>query len=145
MFYLLLLNGLSQKNQRHNITEDTWRQVLAFSRCVHEDLEGYDPEGIISLFPYLTWFHCVQVLKHVLGGSWLGFDVFWVVWYCVVDFYVAYLFFGLVLLCYPCYALFLQLQILFSSYFSALVKIWICIQKDLLALRHDLIVFFIDH
>ncbi|KNA07953.1 hypothetical protein SOVF_166730 [Spinacia oleracea] len=34
-----------EKNQRHNITEDTWRQVLAFSRCVHEDLEGYDPEG----------------------------------------------------------------------------------------------------
>ncbi|XP_052196995.1 defective in cullin neddylation protein AAR3 isoform X2 [Diospyros lotus] len=33
------------KNQRHNISEDTWRQVLAFSRCVHENLEGYDPEG----------------------------------------------------------------------------------------------------
>ncbi|CAI9752712.1 unnamed protein product [Fraxinus pennsylvanica] len=32
-------------NQRHNISEDTWRQVLAFSRCVHENLEGYDPEG----------------------------------------------------------------------------------------------------
>ncbi|XP_057463434.1 defective in cullin neddylation protein AAR3-like [Actinidia eriantha] len=34
-----------EKNQRHNISEDTWRQVLAFSRCVHENLEGYDPEG----------------------------------------------------------------------------------------------------
>lgn len=34
-----------QENQRHNISEDTWRQVLAFSRSVHEDLEGYDPEG----------------------------------------------------------------------------------------------------
>ncbi|CAK9142506.1 unnamed protein product [Ilex paraguariensis] len=34
-----------EKNQRHNISEDTWRQVLAFSRCVHETLEGYDPEG----------------------------------------------------------------------------------------------------
>ncbi|XP_038678602.1 uncharacterized protein LOC119980027 isoform X2 [Tripterygium wilfordii] len=33
------------KNQRHNISEDTWQQVLAFSRCVHENLEGYDPEG----------------------------------------------------------------------------------------------------
>ncbi|KAK2994624.1 hypothetical protein RJ640_025678, partial [Escallonia rubra] len=33
------------ENQRHNISEDTWRQVLAFSRCVHENLEGYDPEG----------------------------------------------------------------------------------------------------
>ncbi|KAJ8434473.1 hypothetical protein Cgig2_006279 [Carnegiea gigantea] len=33
-----------EKNQRYNISEDTWRQVLAFSRCVHEDLEGYDPE-----------------------------------------------------------------------------------------------------
>ncbi|CAL5325050.1 hypothetical protein CsSME_00004218 [Camellia sinensis var. sinensis] len=34
-----------EKNQRHNISEDTWKQVLAFSRCVHENLEGYDPEG----------------------------------------------------------------------------------------------------
>ncbi|KAL2898483.1 DCN1-like protein [Bienertia sinuspersici] len=34
-----------EKNQQYNISEDTWRQVLAFSRCVHEDLEGYDPEG----------------------------------------------------------------------------------------------------
>ncbi|KAL5739070.1 hypothetical protein ACOSQ2_028250 [Xanthoceras sorbifolium] len=34
-----------EKNQRHNINEDTWQQVLAFSRCVHENLEGYDPEG----------------------------------------------------------------------------------------------------
>lgn len=34
-----------EKNQRHNISEDVWRQVLAFSRCVHENLEGYDPEG----------------------------------------------------------------------------------------------------
>ncbi|KAL8471605.1 hypothetical protein ACS0TY_029016 [Phlomoides rotata] len=34
-----------EKNQRYNISEDTWRQVLAFSRCVHENLEGYDPEA----------------------------------------------------------------------------------------------------
>ncbi|KAF5792042.1 putative defective-in-cullin neddylation protein [Helianthus annuus] len=34
-----------ENNQRHNISEDTWSQVLAFSRCVHENLEGYDPEG----------------------------------------------------------------------------------------------------
>ncbi|KAK8716180.1 hypothetical protein V6N13_043498 [Hibiscus sabdariffa] len=34
-----------EKNQRHNISEDTWHQVLAFSRCVHENLGGYDPEG----------------------------------------------------------------------------------------------------
>ncbi|XP_024524614.1 uncharacterized protein LOC9654372 [Selaginella moellendorffii] len=27
------------------ITEDTWRQVLEFSRVVHEDLSNYDPEG----------------------------------------------------------------------------------------------------
>ncbi|XP_048627523.1 defective in cullin neddylation protein AAR3 isoform X1 [Brassica napus] len=33
------------KNQRHNITEDTWQQVLVFSRCVHENLEGYDSQG----------------------------------------------------------------------------------------------------
>ncbi|GAV58084.1 Cullin_binding domain-containing protein [Cephalotus follicularis] len=34
-----------EENQRHNISEDTWQQVLAFSRCVHGNLEGYDPEG----------------------------------------------------------------------------------------------------
>jgi DCN1-like protein 1/2 len=34
-----------EKNHRHNISEDTWKQVLAFTRCVHEDLEGYDPSG----------------------------------------------------------------------------------------------------
>ncbi|KAK6913274.1 Potentiating neddylation domain [Dillenia turbinata] len=34
-----------EKNQRYNISEDTWRQVLAFSRSVHEDLKGYDSEG----------------------------------------------------------------------------------------------------
>ncbi|KAJ7516619.1 hypothetical protein O6H91_22G064600 [Diphasiastrum complanatum] len=34
-----------QANQRHAISEDTWRQVLDFSRVVHEDLSNYDPEG----------------------------------------------------------------------------------------------------
>ncbi|MCL7048189.1 hypothetical protein MKW94_021653 [Papaver nudicaule] len=34
-----------EKHQRHNISEDTWYQILAFSRCVHEDLEGYDCKG----------------------------------------------------------------------------------------------------
>ncbi|KAJ4888188.1 Aa_trans domain-containing protein [Raphanus sativus] len=34
-----------EKNQRHNITEDTWQQVLVFSRCVHENLQGYDSQG----------------------------------------------------------------------------------------------------
>ncbi|CAL5071618.1 unnamed protein product [Urochloa decumbens] len=34
-----------EKYQRHNISEDTWQQLLAFSRCVNEDLEGYDPRG----------------------------------------------------------------------------------------------------
>ncbi|XP_002967683.2 DCN1-like protein [Selaginella moellendorffii] len=32
-------------HHRHAITEDTWRQVLEFSRVVHEDLSNYDPEG----------------------------------------------------------------------------------------------------
>lgn len=44
------LSKFSQKNQRHNISEDTWRQVLAFSRCVHENLEGYDPEGMLLAY-----------------------------------------------------------------------------------------------
>ncbi|KAJ1699546.1 hypothetical protein LUZ63_008058 [Rhynchospora breviuscula] len=34
-----------QKHQKHNISEDTWQQLLAFSRCVREDLGGYDPKG----------------------------------------------------------------------------------------------------
>ncbi|OVA08989.1 Potentiating neddylation domain [Macleaya cordata] len=34
-----------EKHQRHNISEDTWHQVLGFSRCVNEDLEGYDSKG----------------------------------------------------------------------------------------------------
>ncbi|KAL6657545.1 hypothetical protein ACP70R_005325 [Stipagrostis hirtigluma subsp. patula] len=34
-----------EKYQRHNISEDTWQQLLAFCRCVNEDLEGYDPRG----------------------------------------------------------------------------------------------------
>ncbi|KAK4805012.1 hypothetical protein SAY86_004829 [Trapa natans] len=34
-----------ERNQRYNISEDTWQQVLAFSQSVHENLEGYDPEG----------------------------------------------------------------------------------------------------
>nr|XP_007139520.1 hypothetical protein PHAVU_008G036700g [Phaseolus vulgaris]ESW11514.1 hypothetical protein PHAVU_008G036700g [Phaseolus vulgaris] len=34
-----------QKNQRYNISEDSWQQVLAFSWCSRENLEAYDPEG----------------------------------------------------------------------------------------------------
>ncbi|CAF1920461.1 unnamed protein product [Brassica napus] len=42
-----------EKNQRHNITEDnTWQQVLAFSGCVHENLEGYDSEGTKSILDF---------------------------------------------------------------------------------------------
>ncbi|XP_047319777.1 defective in cullin neddylation protein AAR3-like isoform X2 [Impatiens glandulifera] len=40
-----LLNQWCDFVEGHNISEDTWTQVLAFSRCVHEDLEGYDPQG----------------------------------------------------------------------------------------------------
>nr|XP_043618474.1 defective in cullin neddylation protein AAR3-like isoform X1 [Erigeron canadensis] len=34
-----------ENNQRHNISEDTWSQVLTFSCRVQENLEGYDPKG----------------------------------------------------------------------------------------------------
>ncbi|CAK9874319.1 unnamed protein product [Sphagnum jensenii] len=34
-----------QVHQQHAISEDTWRQVLEFSRNVHEDLSNYDREG----------------------------------------------------------------------------------------------------
>ncbi|WVZ05328.1 hypothetical protein V8G54_018674 [Vigna mungo] len=39
------LSGLDLKNQRYNISEDTWQQVLAFSWCTRENLDAYDPEG----------------------------------------------------------------------------------------------------
>ncbi|XP_057864423.2 defective in cullin neddylation protein AAR3 isoform X1 [Cryptomeria japonica] len=34
-----------QKNQRHSISEDTWRGLLDFTRSVPENLEGYDIEA----------------------------------------------------------------------------------------------------
>ncbi|KAL5167349.1 DCN1-like protein 2 [Glycine soja] len=34
-----------EKNQRYNIYEDTWQQVLAFSGFTHDSLDAYDPEG----------------------------------------------------------------------------------------------------
>ncbi|XP_057436005.1 defective in cullin neddylation protein AAR3 [Lotus japonicus] len=34
-----------EKNQRYNISEDTWQQVLAFTWCTRDNLEAYDPEG----------------------------------------------------------------------------------------------------
>ncbi|KAK1267654.1 hypothetical protein QJS04_geneDACA000588 [Acorus gramineus] len=34
-----------QNHCRHSISEDTWDQFLVFSCCVHEDLEGHDPNG----------------------------------------------------------------------------------------------------
>ncbi|XP_019420278.1 PREDICTED: uncharacterized protein LOC109330511 isoform X2 [Lupinus angustifolius] len=34
-----------EKNQRYNISEDTWQQVLAFSWYTRDSLEGYDREG----------------------------------------------------------------------------------------------------
>ncbi|KAH9326443.1 hypothetical protein KI387_006621, partial [Taxus chinensis] len=40
-----------QKNQRHSISEDTWRRLLDFSRSVPENLEGYDIEA--SSWPLL--------------------------------------------------------------------------------------------
>ncbi|KAL8514712.1 hypothetical protein ACS0TY_013695 [Phlomoides rotata] len=36
---------LFRKIKDINISEDPWRQVFASSRCVHENLKGYDPEG----------------------------------------------------------------------------------------------------
>lgn len=52
---------LSQKYQRHNISEDTWQQLLAFSRCVNEDLEGYDPRGTNSFYMIILWFSPFQL------------------------------------------------------------------------------------
>ncbi|XP_004491813.1 defective in cullin neddylation protein AAR3 isoform X2 [Cicer arietinum] len=34
-----------EKNQRYNISEDTWQQVLSFSLCTRDSLDAYDPEG----------------------------------------------------------------------------------------------------
>ena len=34
-----------RKRARPTVSEDTWRLVLEFSRCVHEDLSNYDADG----------------------------------------------------------------------------------------------------
>ncbi|XP_068643246.1 defective in cullin neddylation protein AAR3 [Aristolochia californica] len=34
-----------EKYQCHSISKDTWQQLLPFSKCVQEDLGGYDPKG----------------------------------------------------------------------------------------------------
>ncbi|XP_038890439.1 DCN1-like protein 2 isoform X3 [Benincasa hispida] len=61
-----------ENNQRHNISEDTWQQVLAFSRCVHENLEGYDPEGA---WPVLIDDFVEHMYRFVCGGFY-GFNKF---------------------------------------------------------------------
>ncbi|URE36563.1 hypothetical protein MUK42_15496 [Musa troglodytarum] len=53
-----------EKHQRHNISEDTWQQLLAFSRCVNEDLEGYDPKGL-NLHPGLKRKYSAYFEKHI--------------------------------------------------------------------------------
>ncbi|CAN7045011.1 unnamed protein product [Brassica rapa subsp. trilocularis] len=67
------------KNQRHNITEDTWQQVLVFSRCVHENLEGYDSQGTeqvyLYLYLYVFLFSSYCVVFHV-GASPVLIDEF---------------------------------------------------------------------
>lgn len=52
---------VTQKYQRHNISEDTWQQLLSFSRCVNEDLEGYDPRGI----------HSFEAISSILIAIWI--------------------------------------------------------------------------
>ncbi|KAK9116714.1 hypothetical protein Sjap_015661 [Stephania japonica] len=51
-----------EKHQRYNISEDTWQQVLAFSRCVHEDLEGYDPKGAwpVIIDDFVEYMHRIR-------------------------------------------------------------------------------------
>lgn len=55
----------TQEHQRHNISVDTWQQVLAFSRCVNEDLDGYDPKGS-------PWFFC-GVASYEIFQSYISF------------------------------------------------------------------------
>ncbi|GFR46496.1 hypothetical protein Agub_g8074 [Astrephomene gubernaculifera] len=38
-------SAFAAASQARVVTEDTWRQVLDFSRTVHEDLSNYDPAG----------------------------------------------------------------------------------------------------
>lgn len=46
-----------QKLGKPNIPEDTWRQVLDFSRSVHEDLSNYDPNGAwpVAIDEFVDW------------------------------------------------------------------------------------------
>jgi len=55
-------------HQRHAISEDTWRQVLEFSRSVHEDLSNYDPEGS-SLSWEISVLSGLTILQENLHGS----------------------------------------------------------------------------
>ncbi|KAF5208345.1 Dcn1-like protein [Thalictrum thalictroides] len=52
-----------EKHQRHNVSEDTWQQILAFSRCVHEDLEGYDPKGAwpVLIDDFVDYMHRIGI------------------------------------------------------------------------------------
>ncbi|GMN43780.1 hypothetical protein TIFTF001_012980 [Ficus carica] len=56
-----------EKNHRHDISEETRRQVIAFSWCVHEILEGFDPAGLKS-FPGLKKLSLEELDKDDLGS-----------------------------------------------------------------------------
>mmetsp|Transcript_47410 Transcript_47410/g.90526 ORF Transcript_47410/g.90526 Transcript_47410/m.90526 type:complete len:382 (+) Transcript_47410:285-1430(+) len=44
-------------HRRHAVTEDTWAQVLEFSRTVREDLSNYDPQGAwpVLIDDFVEW------------------------------------------------------------------------------------------
>lgn len=70
-----------QVHQRHAISEDTWRQVLEFSRSVHEDLSNYDPEGeffLGSLHNSTVWASlCTTIVNKVDSLSMQGRGQSW--------------------------------------------------------------------
>ncbi|KAK8985037.1 hypothetical protein V6N11_082654 [Hibiscus sabdariffa] len=65
-----------EENQHHNISEDTWQQVLIFSRWVHKNLQGFDHEGA---WPVLIH----DFVKHMYRS--LGFNKDSNIFCCCVD------------------------------------------------------------
>ncbi|QHO09177.1 DCN1-like protein 2 isoform X1 [Arachis ipaensis] len=58
-----------KKNQRYNISEDTWQQVLAFSWCTRDNLDGYDPEGAWPVLIDDFVEHMYSILPCSISGS----------------------------------------------------------------------------
>ncbi|KAJ6840076.1 uncharacterized protein M6B38_312560 [Iris pallida] len=64
---LVLTGRFRLLNQWCSFVEDTWQQLLAFSRCVNEDLEGYDPKGPVLIDDFVE--HMYRISKCISCNS----------------------------------------------------------------------------